>query len=214
MEMVKLLKADKPSTGLRLLSKTVYLQRVLPGVLDFATGDALPEQVDAAEGLTARVATLLQDLDPGTVGGVFHRVPFHTTGEVDQARVERAVRLSNRLFTISLTATLSAERLRLASRAAQRRLFVEAGGREGFADMLDVMKARGHDLAALRAFGETCDAPLDVKGLVVNGKDVMAVTGASGPAVGDLLRHLHSRVVDGLLLNVKTELVAAIQDTK
>jgi putative nucleotidyltransferase with HDIG domain len=231
-ELDKLLAADRPSAGFRLLAETGLLRRLLPELADQAgvpqnkvddedLWDHTLRTVDAAEDRPVlRLAALLHDVGkPATLADAFRGhevVGAEMTGAILERlhdprvvvdRVTRLVRLHMFAYEPSW------------SDGAVRR-FIGRVGVDTLDDLLALREADNvgsgqppetgglHELRA-RLEAELAAGPvLDRSALAVDGDDVMAAFGVPpGPRLGRVLDQLLERVVDEPSLNDRATLL-------
>lgn len=234
-EMRKLLEAPRPSVGLRLLADTGLLAHLAP---ELAAQRGVPQNkvpgedlwdhtLRAVDGAVSdpphiRLAALLHDLGkPATMAD--GRFVGHETVGAEQARE-----------LLDRWRWPTAERDRVAhlirhhmfgyspiwSDAAIRRFIVKVG-RESLDDLFllreadNVGSGHGPDAGRLGEFRErvatqlASGAALDLKGLAVDGTDLMREFGwEPGPAVGQTLQRLLDRVIGDPTLNTRDRLLA------
>ena len=234
-EMRKLLAAPRPSVGLRLMADTGLLARLAP---ELAAQRGVPQNkvpgedlwdhtLRAVDGATLepayiRLAALLHDLGkPATMAE--GRFVGHETVGAEQARE-----------LLDRWRWPNAERDRIAhlirhhmfgyvptwSDAAIRRFIVKVG-RDSLDDLFLLREAdnigsgRGPDAGRLDEFRRRVGAQLesgaalDLKGLAVDGTDLMQALGwEPGPAIGETLQRLLERVIGDPTLNTRERLLA------
>lgn len=234
-EMRKLLAAPRPSVGLRLMADTGLLARLSA---ELAAQRGVPQNkvpgedlwdhtLRAVDGATLepayiRLAALLHDLGkPATMAE--GRFVGHETVGAEQARE-----------LLDRWRWPNAERDRIAhlirhhmfgyvptwSDAAIRRFIVKVG-RDSLDDLFLLREAdnigsgRGPDAGRLDEFRRRVGAQLesgaalDLKGLAVDGTDLMQALGwEPGPAIGETLQRLLERVIGDPTLNTRERLLA------
>jgi tRNA nucleotidyltransferase/poly(A) polymerase len=238
-ELEKLLDADRPSVGLRLMSDTDLLAPLWP---ELAAQQGVPQNkvpgedlwdhtLRATDGATRkpgriRVAALLHDLGkPATMAdGRFvghERVGAEMAGDIlDRLRWPNAERdrvvhlIRHHMFGYEPTWSDAAVRRFIAKvgvdRLEDQFLLREAdnigSGREPEAGHLDELRAR---VAAQLAAG----VALDLRGLAVDGTDLMAALGMpAGPDLGRLLEVLLERVIADPSSNTRDRLIAMARE--
>ncbi len=233
-ELARILEAPRPSTGLRLLADTGLLLHIAP---DLAAQRGIPQNkvpdedlwdhtlraVDGAmESPThIRVAALLHDIGkPSTMAD--GRFVGHETVGADKARrllEELRWPTAERYRIVHLIRHHMFGYLPTWSDAAVRRFIVKVG-KEHIDDLFLLREAdnvgSGHEpghggLAELRARVDAqvaAGVALDLRGLAVNGTDLMAELGlAPGPVVGRTLQRLLRRVIGDPSLNDRDRLL-------
>jgi putative nucleotidyltransferase with HDIG domain len=238
-EIARLLRADRPSIGLRLLHETGVLAELSP---ELAAQRGVPHNkrsggdlwdhtlltVDAAvkEPSRVRLAALLHDIGkPATMAD--GRFVGHETVGAEQAR-----QLLDRWRWPTAERDLVVQLVRHHmfgyeskwSDAAVRRFIVKVG-RERLEELFLLREAdnvgSGHapEHGGLTEFRARLSAelaagvPLDLDGLAVDGSDVMAALGiAPGPLVGRVLERLLDRVIGDPSLNRPDRLLALARE--
>jgi putative nucleotidyltransferase with HDIG domain len=238
-EIARLLRADRPSIGLRLLHETGVLAELSP---ELAAQRGVPQNkrsggdlwdhtlltVDAAvkEPSRVRLAALLHDIGkPATMAD--GRFVGHETVGAEQAR-----QLLDRWRWPTAERDLVVQLVRHHmfgyeskwSDAAVRRFIVKVG-RERLEELFLLREAdnigSGHapEHGGLTEFRARLSAelaagvPLDLDGLAVDGSDVMAALGiAPGPLVGRVLERLLDRVIGDPSLNRPDRLLALARE--
>lgn len=184
VELVKLLAGPAAARGLEVGTRTGILEQVLPELADPQA--AIARVAAAPPDPVVRTAALLLAAAPDRVDAALRRLTY------SNADRERAVALVREVPAIPPGAT----------DADLRRILARAG------------RALAVDLAALRPdladrFRAAAGAPLTAADLALKGPDVMRVLGLPpGPAVGQAIRELLSRVLDDPSVNS----AAALED--
>ena len=238
MELDKLLAADQPSIGLRLLADTGALAPIAP---DLAAQRGVPQNkipgedlwdhtvrtVDAAANKTiVRLAALLHDIGKPASAGDGHFYHHEVVGaELADALLDRLrVPTSTRQRVVHLVRQHMFRYQPTWGDAAVRRFLAKIGPdaieqlfmlRE--ADNVGSGVARdAEDLGELRTrvAAELAAGPiLDRSALAVDGSDLMAELGlAEGPDLGRILADLFDRVVDDPRLNDRPTLMLLARD--
>ncbi|HEX5014441.1 MAG TPA: HD domain-containing protein [Candidatus Limnocylindrales bacterium] len=237
-ELGKILAADRPSVGFRLLAETGLLEAVLP---ELAAQAGVPQNkipgedlwdhtlrtVDAAaNNPIVRLAALLHDVGkPATqADGHFYG---HETEGAEQARALLERLHEPRIVTERVTHLVRQHMFRYEpgwTDSAVRR-FIGKVGREAI-DELFALRAADNEgsgvdrdadgLSELRArvAAELAEGPvLDRSALAIDGDDLIAELGmAPGPALGKLLDALLQRVIDDPSLNDAPTLLLLARD--